>query len=282
MMKILDKIEDVRSFVKEEKEKNKLVGLVPTMGFLHQGHLELVNKSLVDNDLTIVSIFVNPAQFGPNEDFESYPRDFNKDVSLLEEKGVECVFAPDVAEMYPENFASKVVVSGITETLCGAKRPGHFEGVATVVTKLLNIADPDRAYFGMKDYQQLKVIERFVRDLNIDAEIVGVPIVREENGLAVSSRNIYLSDDERESALSLVKSFDVVQKLLAEGARDADVIREKVIDFISGFKYTSIDYVSIVNPETLEYLGFIKGKFLLALAVYVGKARLIDNKIFEV
>lgn len=281
-MKILYKIEDVRSFVKEERGKNMSIGLVPTMGFLHQGHLELVNKSLADNDITIVSIFVNPAQFGPNEDFESYPRDFKQDVSLLRGKGVDCVFAPSVGEMYPENFTTKVVVSGITETLCGAKRPGHFEGVATVVTKLLNIADPDRAYFGMKDYQQLKVIERFVRDLNMSAEIKGIPIVREKDGLAISSRNIYLSDDERKSALSLVKSFDVVQKLLDEGERDADVIREKVIDFISGFRYTNIDYVSIVNPETLEYLGFIKDKFLLALAVYVGKARLIDNKIFEV
>ena len=281
-MKILHKIKDVRNFVKEEKGKNKLIGLVPTMGFLHQGHLELVNKSLVDNDLTIVSIFVNPAQFGPNEDFESYPRDFNQDVSLLRGKNVDCVFAPSVDEMYPENFATKVVVSGITETLCGARRPGHFEGVATVVTKLLNIADPDRAYFGMKDYQQLKVIERFVRDLNMSAEIKGIPIVREEDGLAVSSRNIYLSDDERKSALSLVKSFSVVQNLLDEGERDADVIRERVIDFISGFKYTNIDYVSIVEPETLKYLGFIEDKFLLALAVYVGKARLIDNKIFEV
>lgn len=281
-MKILHKIEDVRSFVKEEREKNRSIGLVPTMGFLHQGHLELVNKSLTDNDLTIVSIFVNPTQFGPNEDFESYPRDFDRDVSLLEEKGVDCVFAPDVGEMYRDNFATKVVVSGITETLCGAKRPGHFEGVATVVTKLLNIIDPGRAYFGMKDYQQLKVIERFVRDLNMSAEIKGIPIVREKDGLAVSSRNIYLSDEERKSALSLVKSFDVVQSLLDEGERDADAIREKVIDFISGFRYTNIDYVSIVDPETLQYLGFIENKFLLALAVYVGKARLIDNKIFEV
>jgi len=281
-MKILHKIKDVRNFVKEEKGKNKLIGLVPTMGFLHQGHLELVNKSLVDNDLTIVSIFVNPAQFGPNEDFESYPRDFNQDVSLLRGKNVDCVFAPSVDEMYPENFATKVVVSGITETLCGARRPGHFEGVATVVTKLLNIAGPDRAYFGMKDYQQLKVIERFVSDLNINTEIKGIPIVRGKDGLAISSRNIYLSDDERKSALSLVKSFDVVQNLLDEGERDADVIRERVIDFISGFRYTNIDYVSIVDPETLEYVGFVKDNFLLALAVYVGKARLIDNKIFEV
>ncbi|MEC9493057.1 pantoate--beta-alanine ligase [Flexistipes sp.] len=281
-MKILHKIKDVRNFVKEEKGKNKSIGLVPTMGFLHQGHLELVNKSLADNDITVVSIFVNPAQFGPNEDFESYPRDFNRDVSLLKEKGVDCVFAPPVDEMYPENFATKVVVRGLTETLCGAKRPGHFEGVATVVTKLLNINDADRAYFGKKDYQQLKVIEQFVKDLNINTKIKGITIVREKDGLAVSSRNIYLSDDERKSALSLVKSFDVVQNLLDEGERDADVIRERVIDFISGFRNTNIDYVSIVDPETLEYKGLIKDKFLLALAVYVGKARLIDNKIFEV
>ncbi|AEI14799.1 Pantothenate synthetase [Flexistipes sinusarabici DSM 4947] len=279
-MKILHKIKDVRNFVKEEKGKNKSIGLVPTMGFLHQGHLELVNKSLADNDITVVSIFVNPAQFGPNEDFESYPRDFNRDISLLKEKGVDCVFAPPVDEMYPENFATKVVVRGLTETLCGNKRPGHFEGVATVVTKLLNITDADRAYFGKKDYQQLKVIERFVKDLNINTKIKGIPIVREKDGLAVSSRNIYLSDDERKSALSLVKSFDVVQNLLDEGERDADVIRERVIDFISGFKNTNIDYVSIVDPETLEYKGLIEDKFLLALAVYVGKARLIDNKIF--
>lgn len=281
-MKVIYKIADTKNFIKEEKDKNRSIGLVPTMGFLHRGHLELVKKSLSDNDSTVVSIFVNPAQFGPNEDFDSYPRDFSKDISLLREAGVDCVFAPEAAEMYPESFVTKVVVEKITDTLCGARRPGHFEGVATVVSKLLNIVEPDRAYFGKKDYQQLKVIERFAKDLNMTPEIVGVPIVREESGLAISSRNIYLSNEEKKSALSLVKSFDVAQELLDDGQRDPDVIRENVIDYISSFKHTQIDYVSIVNTETLEYISTIKDKFLLALAVYVGKARLIDNKIFEV
>lgn len=281
-MKIFKTVNETKSFLKDQRKLGKSIGLVPTMGFLHDGHIALVRRSVEDNDITVVSIFVNPAQFGPNEDFDSYPRDFNRDIDILEKNDVDCVFAPDVNEMYPNGFSTKVSVGKLTDYLCGAKRPGHFDGVATVVTKLLNIANPDKAYFGMKDYQQLKVIQRLARDLNLDVEIIGVPIVRESDGLAMSSRNVYLTSAQRQSALSLVRSFDIVQKMLDKGERSAKNIKKAVYDYISGFEHTSADYVEIVDKETLEPLETIREDFLVALAVYVGKARLIDNKLFEV
>ena len=281
-MQIIKNKKEMKEIANRLKSDGKSIGFVPTMGYLHDGHLSLVKEARKDNDIVVVSIFVNPLQFGPNEDLARYPRDFKRDCELLEKENVDYLFYPDVNEMYPENFLTKVSVSKITEILCGTSRPGHFDGVCTVVTKLFNIVKPDKAYFGQKDYQQLKVIQQFVRDLDMDVEVIGLPIIREVDGLAMSSRNVYLSHEERESALSLSKSFEIVRKALKEGIRDPEKIKSEIVIFISSFKHTKIDYVEIVDPDTLEKLEKIEKPFLLALAVYVGKARLIDNKIFEV
>ncbi|KAA0259195.1 pantoate--beta-alanine ligase [Deferribacter autotrophicus] len=281
-MKVVKTKKEMKKISDDYRKEGKSIGFVPTMGYLHAGHLSLVRAAKKDNDVVVVSIFVNPLQFGPQEDLDRYPRDFERDCSLLEKEGVDILFYPDVQEMYPDRFLTKVSVKEITEILCGASRPGHFDGVCTVVTKLFNIVKPHRAYFGKKDYQQLKVIEKFVEDLDMDVEVIGMPIVRESDGLAMSSRNVYLSDDERKSALSLNKSFDVVKAALDEGVRDVSEIKRRVHEFISSHPYTKIDYIEIVDPETLEKLDVINKPFLLALAVFVGKARLIDNNIFEV
>ena len=281
-MLIVNSVADLRKEVNKHKKENKVIGFVPTMGFLHEGHLTLVKTSKEQCDVTVVSIFVNPMQFGPNEDFDSYPKDFERDKSLLEEVKTDILFLPSVEEMYPEGFSTKVCVTGVSDGLCGAKREGHFDGVATVVTKLLNMVMPDKAYFGEKDYQQLQVIKRFVKDLNIPVEIIGVPIVREKDGLAMSSRNVYLKPDERESALSLNKSFELVQRLIDSKELNPEKIKSEVIKYIDSFPHTKIDYVELVDTENLRPLTEIKDKFLMALAVFVGKARLIDNKIFEV
>lgn len=281
-MQIVNSKVEMKKISQDFRNNGYKIGFVPTMGYLHEGHLSLVRQAKKENDKVVVSIFVNPLQFGPNEDLDKYPRDLERDKALLEKEGVNVLFYPSVEEMYPKDFLTKVSVRKITEVLCGASRPGHFDGVCTVVTKLFNIVKPDNAYFGKKDYQQLKVIERFVKDLDMDVNIVGMPIVREPDGLAMSSRNVYLSEEERKSALSLNKSFKVVEDALAKGVRSAEEIRKRVIDFISSHPYTKIDYVEIVDPETLEKVVEIKSNFLLALAVFVGKARLIDNNIFEV
>lgn len=281
-MKVIETVKDTKNAIKALKSEGKTVGMVPTMGFLHAGHMSLVKKSVSENDITIVSIFVNPTQFGPNEDLEAYPRDFDKDKAMLTEAGADFIFFPTPAEMYPEGFSTKVALKGLTETLCGLSRPGHFDGVATVVTKLFNIATPDRAYFGSKDYQQLQVIKRMVADMNMDVEVIGMSIIREEDGLALSSRNVYLKPEERGSALSLSRSFEIIQKELDSGERDAKVIRQKVIDFIYSHEGTEVDYVELVHPEQLYSLENIKGDFVTALAVKVGRARLIDNKYFKI
>lgn len=281
-MKVLAKIADVKREIKEFKKLGRTVGLVPTMGFLHEGHMSLVDKSVNDNDVTVVSIFVNPTQFGPTEDLEAYPRDLEKDKAMLEKHGADIIFHPEPAEMYGEGFCTKVSLTGITEVLCGVTRPVHFGGVATVVTKLFNIVTPDRAYFGQKDYQQLQVIKRMVKDMNMDVEIVGMPIVREADGLAKSSRNVYLTDEDRKAGLALSKSFEVVKKLIAGGERDAKKIQSEVVGFIEGFGKNKVDYAEIVDPEKLTSLDRINGDFVMALAVYVGRARLIDNNYFEV
>jgi len=266
-----------RSLFKTGRE----VGFVPTMGYLHEGHLSLVRRARSENDVVVVSIFVNPTQFGPNEDYERYPRDEKRDRKLLEEEGVDYLFIPSVSEMYPEDFSTFVEVSGLTEGLCGAKRPGHFRGVATVVTKLLNIVFPTRAYFGEKDYQQLQVIKRLVRDLNIPVEVIGCPIVREEDGLAMSSRNTYLSPEERKSALSLYKGLKLAEELFESGERNPEVIKKRVEEFIlSHPKVEKIDYVEIVDPENLKPVKEVKEGDVIALAVFVGKTRLIDNHKF--
>lgn len=281
-MKIFRKVADIKTEIKKIEASAKTVGLVPTMGFLHEGHMSLVRESVKNNDVTVVSIFVNPTQFGPTEDLAAYPRDFENDCALLKKNGADIVFNPEPSEMYGEGFCTKVELSGITEVLCGITRPVHFAGVATVVTKLFNIVEPHRAYFGSKDYQQLQVIKRMVKDLNMDVEVVGMPIVREADGLALSSRNVYLGAEERVSALALSGSFKVVEDLLKKGVKDTETIRKEIADFILSHPHTKIDYIETVNPETLVSVGRADADFVVALAVYVGKARLIDNRYFEV
>jgi pantoate--beta-alanine ligase len=281
-LRIFDKIYDIKQEIKKAKSQQKTIGFVPTMGFLHEGHLSLVNKSKSENDITIVSIFVNPTQFGAGEDFETYPKDMEKDAALLRDAGVDFLFNPSASEMYPDGFATSVSVSNITEGLCGSSRHGHFDGVAQVVTKLLNIATADRAYFGMKDYQQLMVIKRLVADLNIDTEIIGAPIVRESDGLAKSSRNVYLQGEERKSALCLSRSFALVTESIMGGETNVAEVKSLLTNFIEDHPHTKIDYIEFVNPETLKPVQTLDEDFLLALAVYVGKARLIDNNIFKV
>jgi len=263
----------------EELRKEKTIGFVPTMGYLHEGHLSLVKRSKKENDVTVVSIFVNPTQFGPNEDYTSYPRDLNRDLALLEGEGVDFVFAPEVEEMYPRDYSTYVNEESLSRHLCGRSRPGHFKGVCTIVTKLFNVVKPHRAYFGQKDAQQFRVIRRMVRDLNMDVEVVECPIVREPDGLAMSSRNVYLSNQERSQAVALSKALNLAENLYRSGERNASRIVEKIKDYLSSFDKLKIDYVEIVDEESLEPLTQINKKAIVALAVWVGKARLIDNTI---
>ena len=281
-MNIIENIRDTKAEIKRLRQEGKSIGFVPTMGFLHEGHMSLVTKSVEENDITVVSIFVNPTQFGPNEDLEAYPRDFERDKAMLIEAGADIIFFPSPEEIYPKKYLTTVKLTGVTENLCGLSRPGHFDGVSTIVCKLFNIVAPDKAYFGSKDYQQLQVIKSMVRDLDMDVEVIGMPIIREADGLAMSSRNVYLKDAERESALSLSKSFDLVQKLIDEGEKDAKAIRTRIIDFILFHKNTNVDYVELVDPQMINSLDQIDVDFVLALAVKVGKARLIDNKYFTI
>lgn len=257
------------------------VGFVPTMGYLHEGHLALVKQARTDNSNVIVSIYVNPTQFGPREDFGSYPRELNRDLELLREAGVDIVFVPSDDEMYQPEFSSWVDVGKVTERLEGASRPGHFRGVATVVAKLFNIVQPSRAYFGQKDAQQVVVIKRMVADLNMGIDIVVVPTVRESDGLAMSSRNIYLSPGERQAATVLFKALILGRQLWQGGEKDAEKIRRQMTSFIQKEPLAQIDYVSIADAETLEELSSIDGPALASLAVRIGKTRLIDNMLLE-
>jgi pantoate--beta-alanine ligase len=275
---LVKKPEEMTRISKEVLKSSKTIGFVPTMGYLHEGHLSLVRRARKENDFVVVSIFVNPIQFGPSEDYERYPRDLERDLKLLEECEVDVVFNPSVSDMYPEGFSTFVEVKGITEVLCGAKRPGHFRGVCTVVAKLFNIVKPTRAYFGKKDYQQLKVIERMVKDLNFDVEIVGCPIVREKDGLAMSSRNVYLNPEERKSATVLYRSLKLASDLYRKGEKDPNVYRKKMEELIKSEPHVKkIDYIEIVDGETLKPVKEVKEGTLIALAVFVGNARLIDN-----
>jgi pantoate--beta-alanine ligase len=283
-MKVITSALEMQTISKKLRLEGKTIGFVPTMGYLHEGHLSLVRASKKDCDVTVVSIFVNPIQFGPNEDLSRYPRNFERDKNMLEKEGVDFIFYPNVEEMYPVGFNTTINVEGVTKNLCGASRPGHFRGVTTVVGKLFNIILPDIAYFGQKDYQQLITIKKMVKDLNFPIEIVGMPIVREKDGLAMSSRNTYLNAEERVSALCLYKSILLAKKLIAKGERNVQNILKSVEKLIKSTPFTKIDYVKICDPETLEYIeeGEIKGHVLLALAVFVGNTRLIDNAILEV
>ncbi len=271
---------EVREIVDAWKVQNLSIGLVPTMGFLHEGHASLIKKAREENDRVIVSDFVNPIQFGPSEDFEAYPRDFEADKALCEELGADMIFNPEAPDMYAENFSTYVNVDEITDVLCGAKRPGHFKGVCTVVSKLFNISGADRAYFGQKDAQQLAVIRRMVRDLNFPIEIVGCPIIREDDGLAKSSRNTYLNEAERKAALVLNRSLQKgMELILDDGIDDAKTVKDAIRMEIEQEGLAMIDYIEIVEWDSLANVNKIDGPVLCAIAVYIGKTRLIDNFI---
>ena len=280
-MELLRTIEEARQFVLSQKKREKSIGLVPTMGYLHEGHLSLVHTAREQNDLVVVSIFVNPTQFGPQEDLDRYPRDLEKDRNSCSQAGVDAIFMPTAKEMYPERFHTWVQVDTITETLCGASRPGHFRGVATVVSKLFNIIQPDRAYFGLKDFQQAVVIKQMVRDLNMPLEIVTVPTVREADGLATSSRNKYLTAKQRARAPVLYNTLKLGQRLIEAGEHNADVVHEAMVKEIESQPNTRIDYISVCNPETLAPVDKIENRVLLAMAVWLGNTRLIDNILVE-
>ena len=279
-MKIIETIDELRAQVKEWRKEGFRVGLVPTMGYLHEGHKSLIDRAVAENDRVVVSDFVNPMQFGPSEDLASYPRDLDKDAKLCEEAGAHVIFHPEASEMYHEDFSSFVDMNTLTKGLCGKTRPIHFRGVCTVLTKLFHIVGADRAYFGQKDAQQLAVVKHMVQDLNFDMEIIGCPIIREEDGLAKSSRNTYLSSEERQAALVLSKSLKVGKKMLEAGERNCKKILCEVSAIIEKEPLAKIDYVEIVSWPNLLPVEEVEGQILLAMAVYVGKTRLIDNIIF--
>ncbi len=282
-MKILKTVKEVKEEVKGWKEQGLQIGLVPTMGWLHEGHLSLIKNARANNDRVAVSIFVNPMQFGPDEDFDSYPRDLERDAKLCEEAGVDLIFAPQPEEMYPNGFCSYVDMNGLTGGLCGKSRPIHFRGVQTVVNKLFNIVTPDNAYFGEKDAQQLAVIKRMVLDLNMNVKICGCPIIREEDGLAKSSRNSYLSPEERALAPIINKAMTAGKEMIIKGERDSAKVIKVISDIILSVGVTKIDYVSIVDSLTLEPVEKIESDILCACAVYMGtSARLIDNFNLEI
>ena len=280
-MKVVGTIKEVRELVKEWKKNGETVGFVPTMGYLHEGHGSLITKARENNDKVVVSIFVNPMQFGPTEDLDSYPRDLEKDSKFCESLGADLIFHPEPEEMYHEDFSSYVDMSVLTEELCGLSRPVHFRGVCTVVTKLFNIVQPDNAYFGQKDAQQLAIIKHMVQDLNMDINVVGCPIVREEDGLAKSSRNTYLSPEERKAALILSKTVKLAKELIDAGEKDAYVVVAKMKENIETEPMAKIDYVKAVNGLTMQQQKEIKAPMLIAMAVYIGKTRLIDNMILD-
>lgn len=281
-MIVTKSIDEVRSFVKEKKKEGLTVGFVPTMGYLHEGHASLLKESKKENDITILSIYVNPTQFGPNEDLSNYPRDMERDCKIAEEEGVALVFTPTDDVLYPDNYKTYVYVEGLTNTLCGRSRPTHFRGVTTIVTKLFNIVAPDNAYFGQKDAQQYFVLKRMATDLNMDLTLKSCPIIREEDGLAKSSRNVYLNEDERQQATILSKSLDKAVKQIEEGERSSGDVIEGIRSTITAMSLANIDYVEIVDTETMQQIDEIKNKVLIAIAVKFGNTRLIDNRILEV
>ncbi len=276
-MKTISNIADLRLIVNEARRAGRSVGFVPTMGYFHAGHQSLMERARRENDLVVVSLFVNPIQFGPNEDFEKYPRDLQRDEQLAAATGVDLLFYPAVAEMYPDGFQTNVTVTGVSQGMCGSSRPGHFQGVATVVLKLFNIVGPDRAYFGEKDAQQLRVIRQLVRDLNLPLAVIGCPIVREADGLAMSSRNVYLNPSERQAALVLSRSLAWAREALASGERDAARLQATLRRLIDSEPLAELEYLVIVNSETLAPVARLAGELLIALAVRFGKTRLIDN-----
>lgn len=281
-MIIIETIQEMRAFVQQRREKGQSIALVPTMGSLHQGHLTLLERAKEACDIVVLSIFINPTQFGPNEDFAKYPRDLAGDSEKAVSVGVEVIFHPQAREMYPEGYSTFVQVEGITDKLCGMSRPGHFRGVTTVVNKLFNIIQPDKAFFGQKDAQQVLVLQRMVTDLNMNIHLEVVPIVREGDGLAMSSRNAFLSAKERSAALILSQSLQLAETLVAQGEQDIEVLRSQVMAKIATEKLATCEYAEVYHYPTLQGMNRIKEKALLALAVRIGNTRLIDNTILEV
>lgn len=278
-MEILSTIKEIREYLALKRKAGRSIGFVPTMGYFHAGHQSLMRRARQDNDTVVVSLFVNPIQFGPKEDLRTYPRDLQRDARMAEEAGVDVIFNPTPEEMYPSGYCTYVEVTGLIDTLCGASRPGHFRGVTTVVSKLFNIVMPDQAYFGMKDYQQFKVVERMTQDMNLPIEIVGMPTYREPDGLAMSSRNSYLNPDERKAALILSNTLSYAQDLLKAGNVSVKELKPMIEAYIKSEPLASIDYAEIVDIDNLQSLDEIKDRALLALAVRIGKTRLIDNAI---
>ncbi|KLO23607.1 pantoate--beta-alanine ligase [Marinitoga sp. 1155] len=278
-MEIINNINKMKNIRNELIKKGKTIGFVPTMGYLHKGHLSLVEQARKDNDIVIVSIFVNPTQFGPNEDFDRYPRDMERDMEMLKPFNVDYIFHPSVEEIYPENYSTYVEEIKLTKVLCGKSRPGHFKGVTTIVSKLFNIVRPTRAYFGQKDAQQFRVLRKMVNDLNMDVQMIEMPIIREHDGLAMSSRNIYLSKEERIQALALNKSLKKAKELYENGEKSAKKIKTEMQKIFNEYPLVKVDYIEIVDEYTLENVENISDKVLIAVAAFVGKARLIDNII---
>ena len=281
-MKIFDNIIDLRKYLANIRKDNKNIGLVPTMGYLHKGHISLIDKSVQQNDITVLSIYVNPTQFAPNEDYKTYPNDLENDKRLAQDAGADIIFIPNNKIMYPDNYLTYVTVNNLTDNLCGKSRPTHFRGVTTIVTKLFNIVQPNRAYFGQKDAQQVIIIKKMVKDLNIPVDIITCPIIREKDGLALSSRNTYLNNEERQQATVLFESLQLAKSYIDNGEHSASVIETIIRKMITQKPSTNIDYISIVNADTLKNINHIKGNILIALAVKVGNTRLIDNIKLEV
>ena len=281
-MKTIENISRMSTFAKMMKKENKSIGFVPTMGCLHEGHMSLVKAARKHTDVVVMSIFVNPAQFGPKEDFEKYPRDMRRDEELARDSGVDVLFYPSAKDIYPEGYATYVTVEKLTDTLCGQSRPGHFRGVATIVTKLFNIVRPDVAYFGQKDMQQALMIKKMVMDLNMGIDVKITPIVREKDGLAMSSRNMYLSETERKGALILHQSLKHAESMVRQGERDAKRIVKAIEDMIKQKDTARIDYIRVVDTKELKDIKAVSGEALIALAVYFGNTRLIDNAVLTV
>jgi pantoate--beta-alanine ligase len=280
-MVVFEKNDEVKSFATELKKRGRTLGFVPTMGYLHEGHLALVREAKRICQAVVVSIFVNPTQFGPQDDFERYPRDFERDLRMLKEEGVDAVFVPAVAEVYPKSYVTYVTLKGLTDCLCGRSRPGHFDGVATVVTKLFNIVRPDKAFFGQKDGQQVLVIRKMVEDLNMEPEIVTVPTVREPDGLAMSSRNAYLSAEERKAAPVLYRGLMTARAAFAKGEKKPERLCKIVVDILAAEPLARVDYVEVRSIPNLDPVEIIDQPVLLAAAVYFTKTRLIDNVVLD-